>query len=136
MKETYYTLNNQALKFAIQQHNILQCDIGSGIIDKKRIDALDTTSKNIALVKSKFECSKCHNKNKRITFHHLILTCYKDIMPLNIYLMIRHNWKTIIILCKECHQSYHGKNDKGDDIYWISEQRIEKVMRDYFEKTK
>jgi hypothetical protein len=55
-------------------------------------------------------------------------------MPIKIYLMIRHNWKTIVILCKDCHKSYHGKNNKGEDIYYISEQRIEAVKRDFFDE--
>jgi predicted metal-binding protein len=56
-------------------------------------------------------------------------------MPTNTYYMIRMNFKSILILCKDCHQSYHGKNDKGEDIYFISQERIEKVLKEYYEKT-
>lgn len=131
----YYKIKNDELAIAIKRHNSLQCEIGQGITDQKTIDILDLLSKNIALVKSKFECAKCHAENKRLQFHHLIMTCYKEIMPLNIYLMIRHNYKTIVVLCKDCHQSYHGKIDKHEDINFISETRTAQVIRDYFEKT-
>lgn len=136
MEQThYYKVKSKELGIAIQTHNLLQCEIGNGIADQKTINILDTLSKNIALVKSKFECAKCHADNKRIQFHHLIMTCYKEIMPLNQYLMIRHNYKTIVVLCKDCHQSYHGKIDKHEDVCFISDERIQNVLRDYFEKT-
>ena len=130
-----YILKKQELNYTIKRYNQLQCEIGNGKTDPKTIAALDTISKNIALVKSQFRCAKCNSENKRLQFHHLILTCYKEIMPINIYYMIRMNYKSILILCKDCHQSYHGKNDKGEDIYFISQERIEKILKEYYEKT-
>jgi hypothetical protein len=48
--------------------------------------------------------------------------------------MIRMNWKSILVLCKDCHKSFHGKNDKGEDLAYISEPRVEGIIRDYYEK--
>jgi hypothetical protein len=130
-----YDINRKALSWAIKRHNDLQCEIGKGTtITQNMRDELDTLSKNISLVKSRMTCQKCHDERKRIQFHHLIMRCYKEIMPINQYTMIRHNYKTIIVLCKDCHQSYHGRI--ADDTTFISEERIKEIMRDYFEQKK
>jgi len=129
-----YTLKPEAIKQAIYIHKQCQCDIGNNHYDEKTIHILDTISKDIALVKSQFQCAKCKSNEKRLTFHHLILTCYKEYMTINQYHMIRMNYKNILVLCKDCHKSFHGKNAKAEDLIYISEERTEGIIRDYYEK--
>ena len=129
-----YALKPEAINKALNTQNICLCDVGNNDYDEKTIHILDQISKDIALVKSKFICAKCKSNEKRLTFHHLIMTCYKEYMPINQYYMIRMNWKSILVLCKDCHKSFHGKNDKGEDMFFITDTRIEGIIRDYYEK--
>lgn len=131
-KKKMLSLNPQALQQAQNKYKEAQGNILRGEINQKTIDFLDVLSKNIALALSYFECQKCGANNKRLQFHHLILTCYSRIMTRKNYELIRHNYQNIVILCKDCHMSYHGKIYPEDDKVFIAETRIKAVKEEFY----
>jgi 5-methylcytosine-specific restriction endonuclease McrA len=64
------------------------------------------SSKELALVYSKFKCERCGNENT-LQFHHLITRHIKEITDHWKYMSQRNYWANIVVLCKECHLKEH-----------------------------
>lgn len=90
-------------------------------------------AKELSLVCCEFKCS-CGSE-ERLSWHHLITRENKNFMPFNKYVLVRHYYGNIIILCWDCHNKVHGiECGQKDTETVISETLIAKVREKYYAK--
>lgn len=82
--------------------------------------------KKIALAKSKRECDTC-GSHKKLQYHHVINRNMKKKMLKREYLIERHHWKNIRILCSNCHEDVEGRKENPFVVY-IKEDVIKNVL--------
>ena len=98
--------------------------------NEKAIHKYIITGEKIALVLSKFKCEneKCKAKEK-LTLHHLVKRDNRKYVPPNKYLVQRHYFFSITVLCSECHNKLNGV--EYVDSKTISQRKIKKLKKDY-----
>jgi len=77
---------------------------------KKPRDSLFTpiikTADELCIVFANYRCQSCKSE-KQLQYHHIVTRHYKRFLPLIDYIIKRHYWSNIIILCAECHDKIH-----------------------------
>lgn len=83
-------------------------------IDDISLNTLKRLNKKICLIKANFKC-ECCSRDDDLTLHHLIVTRVKNYTNFNKYLILRNNYKNIIVLCRKCHMKYHRFIEKDEE---------------------
>jgi len=99
--------------------------------DKDFIGILERWNQKLVLAVADFKCQRCLS-DENLQIHHLIMRKAKEFMDFWRYASQRYYWANQIVLCKECHDNYHGYmgKDIGEDKI-ISKNRI-KEIKDFF----
>jgi 5-methylcytosine-specific restriction endonuclease McrA len=100
--------------------------------DESLIGLVSKYNKEVCLVVANFKCEKCGSE-ENLTLHHLIMRRAKEFMDFWRYASQRYYWSNQIILCKKCHQEYHGiiGTDLGEKMLVISKNKIDKLKEKY-----
>lgn len=117
-------------------------EIGYKFRKYQNIAFAEILGKDIALAVSNFKCQSlmCKGTSKNLQFHHLITRYCKTYMDFLRYSVARAFWGNIIVLCEDCHSSFHkGLSDikmeeqvkQGRNIY-ITESRINSVKERFY----
>ena len=124
--------NKEVIKESIRVHkNMLSKAFNYK--DPTLIESAQALGKDISLAISGFKCQspRC-GATQRLQFHHLITTYCRTYMDYWRYVMQRAYWGNIIVLCEDCHTSFHhGMNrakmdeqlENGNNIY-ITKARV------------
>jgi 5-methylcytosine-specific restriction endonuclease McrA len=74
---------------------------------------LSKTGKSLALIYADFKCEACSN-DKDLTLHHLVDRTNRDYVDERKYVIQRHSYYNLVILCKDCHYKLNFSEHKKD----------------------
>lgn len=128
-------LNELVLKKIQSQYALLEDFKRTG--DKNLLIPIDKLTKELCLVYWDFRCSRCKSENE-LQQHHLITRHNRKIIDNDVlYIVIRHRWENVIILCNDCHKKIHnfssGQSIKFNNeiVRNLSQEDINKIKIKY-----
>ena len=105
-------MNNKKLSQAIITHRSIASELlRSEILDfsqDKRVPKYVALGEEIALALSSLRCEQCQSGEK-LTLHHIIERRCSAGIPKKRYVVQRHSFSNIVILCLYCHKKVHGQ---------------------------
>jgi 5-methylcytosine-specific restriction endonuclease McrA len=140
VQREYYKTMVKRLETAINAQKAISNGIRkeyicSASINERPLVAFIRTGREIAIVNANFCCEKCLS-TENLTIHHLISRIAKYyIKDYPKYIIQRNYWANLVILCKECHHSFHHEcpipKDRDANSHTISEKLIIRLKKKY-----
>ena len=105
--------------------------------DDKIIPAIISSGEELALVYAQFKC-ECCNSEDNLQIHHLIQRTIRPFINSTKYIVQRHYWSNLSVLCNSCHADFHKFPKKKfiDESLCISKEKINKLKTSYKMNTK
>lgn len=124
------------LETTMKAHKVCLAQLPKLIGDSKITDSkvgkiltkIVKTGEELCLVDCGFKCQKCGSYDN-LQFHHLIGRRTRTILPFVKYLMQRHFYGNIVILCLKCHSGVHHRAE--GDSPTLSNNKIIKIKTKY-----
>jgi len=130
--KTKYPYNKWKLDNRIKQHKILARKIADKEYtqenNQKAIDKYIMSGEEIALILSEFKCEIKSCEDKDITLHHLVTRENKHKIPYNKYIVSRHYFFSICVMCPKHHNIVQPQSEKREIL---SEKTINKIKKEF-----